>query len=182
MPANTSTLETHPQRKAIIDALAAGQPFRTIARWTNPPVTPNVLSRYKRRALDTLHSNVKRAKAAIANNGNELQPVGTNEIEKAALAIAADPFLARIARMQNEQDEMAELARSKEDIRAWAAVDGNRMKALEFHARLAGRIDQPPAGNVTNVQVICLPSVPGLSVQPGTSPVQGDVIDVESTT
>lgn len=142
--AGTSSLEGHPQRDRIISAIVAKRPYREIAAWTSPPVTPMALSRYKSRALAVTDAAVIAAKKAIAINSKGLPSHVMDSVTQAALTVAVDPFASRAlrqdARRSGWMDDL-EQAPEAADYRTLAALDRNDLQAQEFSARLAGRLD-----------------------------------------
>lgn len=170
-----SSLESHPQRQKIIDAIAAGIPYRDISSWTQPPVTPMALSRYKRSAVDTLIRNVTSAKAAIANNDSDLTVVNNEAVTRAALSVASDPFLLaaqkqsdRRGRWIREIEDAGDYTDSGPDYATLAKLDRNDLTALELHARLAGRLDARPTGG-DSVELHLHLGIPRLD--PGRNPI-----------
>lgn len=114
-----------------------------------------VLSRYKARAIADTDRAVIAAKQAIANNGNTLHQVSTQAVMKAALAVQADPFISRVMELRRDRQGVKDAclqATEVPDLATWAKLDGNDLKELELHARLAGRLDS--AGPQVNVQIV----------------------------
>lgn len=156
-------------------ALLAGQPYRDITAWTQPPVTPMALSRYKRSAVALTKSAFEAVKTAVANNDNELTPAVTRAVTAAALTAATDPFLtiaerqaARRARWMKEIEDAGDYTDQGPDYGTLAKLDRNDQTGLELHARLAGRLDAAPtAGSNTFVLVpIAVPMAQALPIAP----------------
>jgi malonyl CoA-acyl carrier protein transacylase len=170
-------------RAKIIEAIAAGRPYREITAWAKPAVTTMQLSRFKGRSVDTIIRHVTDAKVAIANNDKEIGSVESQAVMRAAMVTAADPFLraaekqsARRARWMDEIESAGDYTDAGPDYQTLAKLDANDMKGLELHARLAGRLDAPGA-NQTNVLIVCgeMPARPApVSLDDGS-----DVIEIE---
>lgn len=170
----SSSIKGHRQEQRIIDALAAGTPYRDIASWTDPPVTPMALSRYKRSAVDALLRRVTEANAAVANNDTNLTTVNSNAVTQVALAQASDPFLLaaqkqtdRRGRWIREIENAGDYTDSGPDYATLAKLDRNDQTGLELHARLAGRLDAPGA-NQTNIMIVCpaTQQAPSVTLEP----------------
>lgn len=168
-----STIETHPQRQRIVESICAGSTLREIAAWTNPRVTPMALSRFKAKAMAITDNAVAAVKTAIALNKNDLTQVDPKLVTKAALAVAVDPFLSRVAHLDAERERLKRVAEGNNNLGAWSALDGNDLRALELHAKLAGRLD---AGTHIQVSVV----VPGTASNAPAEP-EGMVIDIKTS-
>ncbi len=161
-------------RLKIVEALVSGKPYREIAAWTNPPVTPMALSRYKARAMEDLVSATRAAKQAIVYGENGLTANNAQAVTRAALVAATDPFLSRVMELRRDRQEVKEACLSSletPDLSTWAKLDGNDLKELELHARLAGRLDS--AGAQVNVQIV----IPATR-EPQVAPIGEDDSDV----
>lgn len=165
-----SSIESHPQREKIIDALVSRQPYRDIEKWAVPPVTRGSLSRFASHFMRDTRAKIDAAKTAITNSGKELGDDVTASVTKAALAVATDPFLARIAKHQARAD--AALDAADGDARGTAALLGADYRGLELAARLTGRLSAG-AGDIV-VQVVC-PAV-GTQAEPA-----DDVVTIDIT-
>lgn len=168
----TSSIESHPQRQRIIEAIAAGRPYREICAWSNPPVTTGALSRFKSRAIAVTDQAVIAAKAMIANNDSGLTTVNSEAVTRASLAVAVDPFVGELLRKSTRRERWISDAEGKADgmdHRALAAYDRNGTADLELHARLTGRLD---SGNTTTNNTL-------LVMMPAAIPHQSPVIDIE---
>jgi hypothetical protein len=167
-----SSLESHPQRQRIIDAIVAGRPYREIAAWSSPAVTTAAISRFKSRAIAVTDQAVIAAKAAFANNDKQLQGADTKAVTRAALAVAVDPFVAALVKKDSRRERWIADAEAKPDgmdHRALAAYDRNGTVDLELHARLTGRLEQ--TGPNIAIQIVC--PAPELPDEPA-----GEVIDI----
>ncbi len=150
-----STLESHPQRSRIVEAIASGRAMTEISSWTDPPISRVALQRFKSRAIAEHDARVIAAKKAIANTNNHIEGVALEAVHKAALGIAADPFLSRVYELRADRQSVKDAclqATETPDLSTWAKLDGNDLKELELHARLAGRLDS--AGAQVNVQIV----------------------------
>lgn len=184
MAGPASTIESHPQRQKIIDALLAGSTLRQIAAWTEPKVTESAICRWRRNVTLRTNTALDSAKAAIALQDKGLQHVAPNgqdlamqSVARAALTLAVDPFVARgLAQDRRRASWMDDLEQAPEaaDYRTLAALDRNDLAAQEYHARLAGRLDS--AATITNIQIV-LPAQSGASTP--TDAWDGQVIDIK---
>ena len=151
------TVDTHPQRAKIIDAVLAGQSCREISKGLDPPLHYVTIARFAQRSKQALAQQAAAAKAlAEQQHGDtgKLQPGDLIEATKAALT--ANPILARIEKKYERYDRWIEGAEKKEDFRTCASIDGTETKALELQARMLGLIDAPV--NTTNIAVVLLAS------------------------
>lgn len=159
----SSSIESHPQRKKIIDALVSGTSYRDITAWTDPPVTPMALSRYKRSSVDALLRHVTEAKSSMVNTNTGEAEINSEAVTRVALATASDPFLlaatkqmARRERWMRDIEDAGDYSDSGPDFATLAKLDRNDQTGLELHARLAGRLDSG-AVNQTNIMIVCGP-------------------------
>lgn len=165
-----STLEQHPQRLRIIEAISAGRPYSEIEAWSNPPVNRGALSRFKRRAIAVQDQAVKDAKRAIANNDKGINPADLPAVQRLALNSAADPFILRALKSDARRDAWMAKAETDEDYRVLASLDRNDLTSQEFQARLAGRLETTaPQSNI----MIVIPH--GSAVQADHEPVTIDI-------
>ena len=143
-------VEGHPQVQKVLDGLLAGVPYHKIGQSVTPPLTAMAIMRYKKRFLEpTLKGagELVRSLQSIANGERpekELDPVAVTRA-----ALAADPYLSRIARHHETIDNSLAAATKKKDGKAVAALVGVDLKGLELDARLTGRLETS-AGSVTN--------------------------------
>lgn len=172
-----SSLESHPQRQKIVEAIVAETPYRLVSAWTNPKVSPAAISRFasriKSRTADTIHQ----AKVAIANIDKGVTPELEQAVTRAALTAAADPFVARILKHQATVD--AEIGTAAGDARGIAALVSTDLKGLELHARLTGRLETRSDAPTTNLHVyLGIPRLdPGRSVPQQLGPADVEFID-----
>jgi hypothetical protein len=152
-----SSIESHPQRQKIIDALINNQTLQQIAAWTEPKVTESAICRWRRKITLQTANAISKAQTAITNRDNGLEQDCTKIATQAAMAVAVDPFLARVAQLRQERAEVKLEARSDGDLRTWATLDRNDLSELELHARLAGRLDT--ATSSLTIQLVS-PAVP----------------------
>lgn len=152
-----STIETHPQRQAIIKALAEEQSYRQIEKWTEPTVSTGALSRFKRHSMHVLLSAVTEAKQAIAYKGDRMPASAVQSVTRAALTAAVDPFAAAALRTQQRHERWIDDLEQSPDLdtyKVMAQIDRNNLAAQEYAARLAGRLaDTANTTNNTSVSV-----------------------------
>lgn len=160
MAHNISSIETHPQRQKIINALLSGSSLRQIAAWAQPPVTTAAICRWRQKATATLESARQQAKLVIANNDKDLLDSNgepkrdvMQAVTRAALTAAADPFIARVEQLRAERATVKAEAHGEGDYRAYAALDRNDLTELQLHAQLAGRLDT--GAQQTNIMIVC---------------------------
>ena len=173
-----SSLESHPQRDRIVDAIVAGRSLNEIVKWASPAVTAMALSRYKRKALAVTQRHISQAQTAILNNDNGLTEVDAKAVMRATLAASVDPFIARaLAQDRRRASWMDDLEQQPEavDYRTLAALDRNDIAAQEYHAKLAGRLQD--ASSTTQVMIVC-PAPTGTTGEPGSASAPGDRHDV----
>lgn len=155
-----SSLESHPQRHRIIEAIAANRPLTEVSAWTDPPVSRAALNRFKSRAIAEHNERIIAAKKAIANSDNELGRAEHGAVQRAALAVAVDPFLQSVMRQTERRgrwmrdiEEQGEVDPERgPDYKTLAVLDRNDQSGLELHAKLAGRLDA--GANQVTVQVV----------------------------
>jgi hypothetical protein len=165
MASKLSSIESHPQRQKIIEAILAGSTLRQITAWANPPVSTASICRFKRNALAKVQDSLSAANLAIANRDTDLPPDSTIvkqdvslAVTRAALTAAADPFIARIQKHQATLDAAITDAAADKDARGIASLVSTDLKGLELHARLAGRLDTP--AQQTNIMIVCPAGAP----------------------
>lgn len=144
-----STIESHPQRQKIIDALVQGQTLHQIAAWAEPKVTESAICRWRRKITLQTANAIDHAKALIANSDSSNSALTNQAANRAAMIAATDPFLSRVLELRRERAEVKGEARSEGDLRAFAALDRNDLSELELEARLTGRLEGPAAGTTT---------------------------------
>ena len=170
-----STIDGHRQRDKIIDAIAAGQPYRDISAWTEPRVSIGAISRYKIKALAEHDRRVSDARRAIQQSVSAVPDAkAVTAVTGAALSMALDPFMLRVLNQDKRRASwMDDLEQAPEasDYRTLAQLDRNDLAAQEYLARLAGRLDNNSSQvNVTIVQA-----------QPSQAPAPDDVITIDIT-
>lgn len=104
----TFSIDDHPQRKKIVDALVAGQSVRDIAKWTNPPVSFNSIQRYRAAIVKPAMIQAK-ALAPILKKQKEISE-DTEPIQLVQDAIRFAPVLVarenRIKALQDRHDRL----------------------------------------------------------------------------
>ena len=151
------TVETHPQRKRIVDALLNGESARSVAKWTTPPLHFATVARYARRVKDAAAQQLAVAKVLATQRATAESGTENEQIELATkLAMTANPVLALIEKKHARYDRWIEGAEKKEDFRTCASIDGAETKAIELQARMLGLIDAPVS--TTNIAVVLLAS------------------------
>lgn len=149
MAAPISSIESHPQRSLIIDAIASGRPLTEVASWTAPPVHRAALSRFKTRALAEHAERVRTAKAAISLQRTQDSQVDHQAVTAIALATAIDPFAQRCLHHQGTIDKAIAATEAGTGRDTIASLIGADVRSLELYAKLAGRLDQAPQATTT---------------------------------
>lgn len=176
-----SSLEFHPMRQKVIDARLAGQTFKQIAAWLQPPKSEAAICRFFQACAEMTDRAISQANRAIANIDNTLPDsdgLARQAVMKATCAVAIDPFISRVHELRRDRQSVKDAclqATETPDLATWAKLDGNDLKELELHARLAGRLDQ--AGAQVNVQIV----IPA-TVEPRATPIDyasDDVLTID---
>lgn len=171
-------VESHPQKKHIIDCLLAGMPLRKLAATLDPPIYFTSLQRYK---LGIVRPAVRNAHvlAKVLGNGKSLSDdeIAGVALETATKAVqaqhVADPYLARTAKHRETIDQA--LAVEGVDGRTVAALIGTDLKGMELDARLTGRLDSGNSGT-TNIYMLTAPAI--VFGTPSAPEPVGPVVDV----
>jgi hypothetical protein len=127
--ARPSTIESHPQKKRIIQALLDGQSVRNIAAWTKPPVSYLAIQRYK---SSIVQPAVERSGSRVNNlsrvKNQRVAPDCVETKREATQAIQDAPVLElRDARIQLLQDLIERLRLvMTERAEAYADAPGGR--------------------------------------------------------
>jgi hypothetical protein len=162
-------VETHPQRKRIIDALLAGQSVRAIAATLDPPMHYTALDRYRREKMQPALRNAAQSAKVLARAtsipANEIPPETAVSLNRAAARALQDapivqPYLARIAEHQQTIDAAIGFACDNEDPKAVAALVTTDLKGMEFHARLMGVSLDGPRQAATEVNLTLMLPIP----------------------
>ena len=167
-----SSIESHPQRQKIIDAILAGQSLRLIASKADPAVSPAAISRFASRISRNTAETIAQAKAAIANKDKGFDPFLDQAVTRAAMTAAVDPFMARAVKSDARRDRWMEACEADADYRTLASLDRNDLTAQQYQAQLAGRLE---SGVSLNVNIVC-PAGP--KQQPAAE--DATIIDVEA--
>ena len=110
-----SSIDSHPQRQKIIDALIAGEPLRSIASRVSPPVSFTAIHRYRSNVVAPALKNAAFATKVLAGTDLVDPKLGTStEFDKVvaatAAALKAAPILAvresRLARLDDRARRM----------------------------------------------------------------------------
>ena len=164
-----SSLESHPQRQRIINAILAGSSLRQIAAWAEPKVTESAICRWKQKAAATFRNTRAEIADAVTNSlayNDANTPIAPNSeviraATQAALVAASDPFLLaaekqakRRSRWMDEIETAGDYSDNGPDYATLAKLDRNDQTGLELHARLAGRLDTG-THNTVNVAIVC---------------------------
>lgn len=167
MANSLSTIQQHPQLKAIQSKLLAGIPVRRIA--AEHKCSYQALGRYKRNVL---------AKAILQGQSKVPANVSRESIEpiKAIQSnintlIAAQSTAELLERKWAGIERMKALAEGKSDVGGWASLDRAETAALQLRAQLAGELQPQVAGNVQ--VAILIPS-------PAAMQDAGQVIDIDA--
>lgn len=166
--AQVSTIEQHPQKDKIIEALLTRVPMRTIAARYN--LTAQSISRYNRKViLPTIAKQLKQSTSLVDNSGN------TDSVAMVARGtrqeIEESPVKTVLARKLGRYAPILQKAEDKEDYRAWASVDGAETRTLELLAKITGELDDRPVSN-TLVVIGATPTASSAPVH------QAEVIDI----
>ena len=171
-------VESHPQRKYIIEALTNGVPLRKLAATLDPPIYFTSLQRYKlamvKPALRNAHALAQVLAKSKTISDEDLQQITATT---AAQAIQAQPviqpYLARIAKHQETIDSAIVNAQADQDGRTAAALIATDLKGMELHARLNHCLDAP-AGPAIAIQIV-VPTAAQVRTGPADD---GDVVDI----
>lgn len=175
------SVDAHPQKKHIIQALSNGIPLRKIAATLDPPLHFASLQRYKlahiRPALRNAHAMAKILGQDMSLSDDDLARLTATATSQAIQAQqVVDPYLSRIAKHQKTLDDSITDARADGDGRTVAALISTDLRSLELDAKLTGRLDAS-AGNHTTVYVL----TPQCTVSFGQPAEQlGPVVDVKA--
>ena len=170
-----STLEDHPQRKQIIDAIVKKQPYRIILSWANPPISMAAIGRFKQRALAELSAKPKTQAARTAfpsqNTAIEVpQPAQTvaDNGYRQSLTSLASPFRSRLESTWGIAERT--LARAEAAVRV-VSVDGESVpvgadlscvapllaqahRNIELLGRATGELEQAQSQNNTQINIM----------------------------
>jgi hypothetical protein len=141
--ASRSSIDNHPQRSQIIDAILAGRPVREIASWTRPPMSAMAVQRYRAlhvtpalREATTYTKHLDRNPVQRALQAK--RPTDTEDLQMVRAAIQHGPVLAirakRLELLQDRHDRMMSIvaARSAE----MTAVPGGPSGLLDSEHKL----------------------------------------------
>ena len=135
-----SMVDSHPQRKQIVQMILGGVPVRKIAASVSPPIGFNAIQKYKTRVVRP---------AAIKDS------IATQAITKGIQAIAAvEPYVARMMKHADTADKLIEMAVEAKDVRGGAAIISADVKAQELAMRATGLLDAPGA-HQTSITIVC---------------------------
>ncbi len=182
------SIDSHPQRQKIIDALVAEQPYRDIAIWTVPPVSTAALFRFKRKALAELAGIPKRSETAPIYDSGGANVTGS--VSRTALTAQSSPFRSRLEQMWGRAErsmdraetavrvtmdkESGEYLVAGQDVAAIAPLMAQAHKNLELLGRATGELASTEQ-NVTNVMVV-MPNT-STGTQPSSQP--DDVLTID---
>jgi hypothetical protein len=127
--ARPSTIDTHPQKKKILQALLDGETVRSIAEWAKPAVSVTAIQRYK---SSVIKPAIERSGTRVRNlNRVTFQKVSPNEpetVQAAMIAVQDAPVLElRDARIQLLQTLIEKLKVVMEErAEAYADAPGGR--------------------------------------------------------
>jgi hypothetical protein len=171
MPLQSSAVEDHPQRQAIIDALLAGESIRTVASRCVPPVSPASVQRYRAKVLKPAMRIARAKLQQVQQLGSNAQsPVELSRLQAdlnhranhAAQRIenAAGPLLDRLAKKAHRREEWFTIARAKQDTRGFAALDSVDSRDIELEAKLTGAIQTGESININVLVAVPAASTP----------------------
>jgi hypothetical protein len=205
MPAlvEVSTVDTHPQRDAIIRDMLEGKPMASIAHWVKPPVSRATLSRYRLKVLATAIEPL-RSRGAISRSIKDVGSVmglsgdvdagRANVVEQARTSITKTLeglSTRRFGWMSDAEEKplldalgMPIIINGKPltnlDHRALAAHDRNTISALDLQAKIAGAYAEGTTNvSVTNVVMIPAGRDPDSALPVISAPgAAGEVLDI----
>ncbi len=162
-----SSIEQHPQFKAIVDSLLSMTPQREIAKRFN--VSQAALSRFSANTLKKALSR-KNPMDAVGVRAETAQTIKQSKSESAEL-IRLESTAALLEKKWSGIERMKALAESKSDVGGWASLDRAETAALQLRAQLAGELQPQVTGNVQ--VAILIPS-------PAAMRDAGQVIDIDA--
>jgi 2-phospho-L-lactate guanylyltransferase (CobY/MobA/RfbA family) len=173
-----STVDCHPDRQKIIDAILAGKSLDFIAASVNPPLNRFAIWRYaKNHVAPALQKSLTVAKELHRKGLVELTPDDIRELPAAQVAtrasLMAEPILARVRAHQETLDDAINGAMAEGDARSIAALVGADLKGLELQGRLNGALSEGQT-TITAIQIVVPADVPRLQQDR-----QPECIDVE---
>lgn len=144
----SSKIASHPESKAIISRILAGDTLRSIA--SDFGLTCQTLSRFKQRIVrpaalgnyPSTRSQVNQDAAGVARMAQNVIPA------LVAQTSTADLVAKKLARY----DRILDLAEKDKDVSGWASVDRAETAALQLQAQLRGEVNQ--VHSQTTVQML----------------------------
>lgn len=163
-------VESHPQKKHIIDSLLAGVPLRKVAATLDPPVHFASLQRYKLQHIRPAVANAQSiAKVLGKDKSITDDDLATVTAELATKAIHASPFRERLENLWQRTDksiaraenavrtvtdrETGELLAAGPDVAAIAPLLNQAHKNLEMLGQATGELANASTGSTTIIVV-----------------------------
>jgi len=144
----SSKIASHPESKAIISRILAGDTLRSIA--SDFGLTCQTLSRFKQRIVRP---------AALGNYPNTRSQVNKDAAGVARMAQNVIPALVAqtstadlVAKKLQRYDRILGMAEKKGDVSGWASVDRAETATLQLQAQLRGEVNQ--VHSQTTVQML----------------------------
>lgn len=186
-----NTLERHPQRQQIIDAILAGTPLRNIAATVDPPLHYSTLSRFRSTLVSSvasrIHARGESAKAiktmadgattyarGVSNQSDTDKGESNREEIRALLQRATAKLESRFESWIKNAEEPAEDGQLHHS--ALSLHSRNALNAIELRAKLAGLL-QDVAGVANNVAMAVL-VVPTIAPSKDDDQAAGPTIDL----
>jgi hypothetical protein len=176
MAGRYNTIDTHPERAAIIGALLAKTPILEIS--AKYGVHPQALYRYRKTvAPEKVEQAVRiaHAKEVIRQKREEAQDLDPF-IET---ALRTEREFWEIEKMAKEGDLDPETGRVRRDLRSAVAALNGVVATNRYHAELAGRLNAPGTGGDTRVILLPMLSVPQAQPALPAATAQVEAQDVE---
>jgi len=174
-----STIDAHPQRAAIIDAILAGEKGKKIAERYG--LSEMAVSRYRNvtiptdLAISTALDQGDEIKAIALAKGREMFRRSSPDGFVTSASIAAKRLAAAVAKRDEETAQLTSIALKKKDFRGYAAVAAVAQRDDELVAKVSGLLSSGDGAVTNNNVLVIMPGVEGEFEQ-----TDGDVIDVET--
>lgn len=176
-----STIDAHPKRGAIVDAILAGDSVRKIA--AKYGVSPMSVQRYRTVAIPTdlaaskaIDSGDDSIALAIARGRAMFRNVNAQAFVTTA-AIAAKRLQSSISIRDARNEKLMESSVARDDPRGYAAVAGVAQRDDELVAKISGLLAGSPEAGAGTLNLVIMPTV---IIGPAGN-TQGECIDVDAT-
>ena len=161
-----SVIDSHPQRKEIIDAILAGGTLRGVADRFG--VSGMAIHRFKKNVIAPAILRTPLSPNVLGNRPDALQAVADVQAsrnvaqEEARLA----PIIERLRKREARREALLSEAAEAKDFRGFASLDTCEHRDIELECRLAGLLDGPSTGSTTiNQTVVLIPAMPDMQSQ-----------------